>query len=108
MGGNPYVVRASPGAKAQAGLKTSQEAAALGGDSKPSARSDFGPLPSREGGLFIVRRCSMENKPDQIDRFREAARQLETDDDEARFNDRLKKIAKAKVTDKPEPKGEAE
>lgn len=32
---------------------------------------------------------------DQIDRFREAARQLETDDDEARFDERLKKIAKA-------------
>ena len=38
----------------------------------------------------------MENKPDQIDRFRETARLLECDDDEARFDAKLKKIAKAK------------
>jgi hypothetical protein len=31
----------------------------------------------------------------QIDKFREAARQLETDDDEKRFDERLGKIAKA-------------
>ncbi|WP_185969868.1 hypothetical protein [Rhizobium straminoryzae] len=31
----------------------------------------------------------------QIDKFREAARELETDDDEARFDQRLGKIAKA-------------
>ncbi|MBB4142731.1 hypothetical protein [Rhizobium rhizoryzae] len=31
----------------------------------------------------------------QIDKFREAARQLETDDNEARFNERLGKLAKA-------------
>lgn len=41
-------------------------------------------------------------KPDaaktQIDKFREAARQLETDDDEARFDERLKRIAKNDVT----------
>lgn len=40
----------------------------------------------------------------QIDRFKEAARQLETDDDEERFDEKLKRLAKAK----PEPKdGEA-
>ncbi len=32
----------------------------------------------------------------QIDKFREVARQLETDDDEARFNEKLKQVAKAK------------
>lgn len=31
---------------------------------------------------------------DQVDKFREAARELETDDDEARFDERLKRIAK--------------
>ena len=31
----------------------------------------------------------------QIDKFREAARELETDDDEGRFNARLGKVAKA-------------
>ena len=31
----------------------------------------------------------------QIDKFRDAARELETDDDEARFDERLKKLAKA-------------
>lgn len=37
----------------------------------------------------------MENKPTQLDRFKEAARQLETDDDEARFDAKLKKVAEA-------------
>lgn len=32
----------------------------------------------------------------QLDKFKEAARQLEVDDDEARFNERLKKLAKQK------------
>jgi hypothetical protein len=32
----------------------------------------------------------------QLDRFKEAARELETDDDEDRFNERLKKLAKQK------------
>jgi hypothetical protein len=31
----------------------------------------------------------------QVDKFREAARDLETDDDEKRFDERLGKIAKA-------------
>ena len=37
----------------------------------------------------------------QIDKFREAARELETDDDEARFDQRLGKIAKS-----PPPKND--
>jgi hypothetical protein len=38
----------------------------------------------------------------QIDKFREAARELETDDDEAAFDERLKKLAtpKPKAPDK--------
>ena len=35
----------------------------------------------------------------QIDKFREAARQLETDDDEKRFDERLGKIAKSPPPD---------
>ena len=47
----------------------------------------------------------MENKSNQIDRFKEAARQLECDDDEAKFDAKLKKIAKAKPKDeKPDAK----
>jgi hypothetical protein len=39
----------------------------------------------------------------QVERFREAARALECDDDEARFDERVKKLVKHKpVPDKPE------
>ncbi|MGB4825752.1 MAG: hypothetical protein WBP18_00480 [Paracoccaceae bacterium] len=37
----------------------------------------------------------MPNNQDQISRFKEAARQLETDNDADRFDAALKKIAKA-------------
>lgn len=37
----------------------------------------------------------MSSQQEQVDKFREAARQLETDDNEARFNERLGKVAKA-------------
>jgi len=37
-----------------------------------------------------------DKKPkSQLDKFREAARELETDDDEARFDEKLKRIAKS-------------
>ena len=35
----------------------------------------------------------------QLDRFKEAARQLETDDDEERFDEKLKRLAKRKPND---------
>ena len=35
------------------------------------------------------------NNKSQLDRFKEAARELETDDDEKRFDEKLKKLAKA-------------
>ncbi|WP_420859881.1 hypothetical protein [Marivivens marinus] len=41
-----------------------------------------------------------EDKKSQLDRFKEAARQLETDDDEARFEERLKKLVKPKPEEK--------
>lgn len=36
----------------------------------------------------------------QLNKFKEAARQLETDDDEKRFEERLKKLAKQKPDEK--------
>ncbi len=36
----------------------------------------------------------MCSKKSQLERFKEAARELGTDDDEERFNERLKKLAK--------------
>ncbi len=45
----------------------------------------------------------MSNSKSQLDKFREAARQLETDDDEARFDEKLKRVAKAKPEEKVEP-----
>ena len=36
----------------------------------------------------------------QSDKFKEAARQLGTDDDEERFNEKLKRLAKQKPDDK--------
>lgn len=42
----------------------------------------------------------MSDKPKpQIDKFKDAARELECDEDEARWDERLKKVAKGK----PEP-----
>ncbi len=41
-----------------------------------------------------------DEKKSQSDKFKEAARQLETDDDEARFEERLKKLVKQKPDDK--------
>lgn len=38
----------------------------------------------------------------QLDKFKEAARQLETDDDEARFDERVKKLVRQKPVEKPE------
>jgi len=36
----------------------------------------------------------------QLERFKEAARQLETDDDEERFNEKLRRLAEQKPDDK--------
>ncbi len=44
----------------------------------------------------------MPDEKTQLDRFKEAARQLETDDDEERFEERLKRLVKQKPT--PDPK----
>lgn len=44
----------------------------------------------------------MTDKKRQIDKFKEAARQLETDDDPEHFKERLKKVAKHKPVEKPQ------
>lgn len=44
----------------------------------------------------------MEEKKTQSDKFKEAARDLECDDDERRFKDRLKKLVKHKPVEKSE------
>lgn len=43
----------------------------------------------------------MSDKKSQLDRFKEAARQLETDDNEERFNEKLRVLTKQKLTGKP-------
>jgi hypothetical protein len=47
----------------------------------------------------------MVAKKAQIEKFKEAARELETDDDEKRFNEKLGKIARQKPSDQ-KPKAE--
>ena len=42
-----------------------------------------------------------ERKPSQADKFKQAARELETDDDPERFKERLKKLGKHKPVEKP-------
>ena len=44
----------------------------------------------------------MDQPPTQLDKFKEAARQLETDDDPERFKERLGKLVKHKPVKKPE------
>jgi len=44
----------------------------------------------------------MEKDKTQLDRFKEAAREIGTDDDEAKFNEKLGKLVKPKPT--PDPK----
>lgn len=41
----------------------------------------------------------MSKEKSQLDRFKEAARELEADDDEDRFNEKLRKLVKQKPGD---------
>lgn len=41
----------------------------------------------------------MGDKNSQLEKFKEAARELGTDDDEERFNEKLKKLVKQKSKD---------
>ena len=42
-----------------------------------------------------------DNPSTQLDKFKEVARELECDDDEKRFDERLKKLVKHKPVEKP-------
>jgi hypothetical protein len=44
----------------------------------------------------------MEQEPTQLDKFKQVARELGTDDDPAHFRDRLGKLVKHKPVEKPE------
>lgn len=50
----------------------------------------------------MVSEDQTEKPMSQLDKFKEAARDLETDDDEARFDERIKKLVKRKPVEKPE------
>lgn len=45
------------------------------------------------------------DKKSQLDRFKEAARELETDDDEVKFNEKLGKLVKPKPDEKESTDG---
>lgn len=45
----------------------------------------------------------MEKEKTQLERFKEAARELGTDDDEERFNEKLKNLAKQKQDESAKP-----
>lgn len=51
--------------------------------------------------LARVVRLGMDEEKTQIDKFKDAARELECDDDEQRFKERLGKLTKVKA-EKPE------
>ncbi len=51
---------------------------------------------------FVVR-FGMAKQKSQIEKFREAAREAETDESEDRFNETLKDLAKAPPKDKDQP-----
>ena len=44
----------------------------------------------------------MHDEPTQLDKFKEAARELECDDDEARFDARVKKLVRQNPVPLPE------
>jgi hypothetical protein len=44
----------------------------------------------------------MTEEKSQLDKFKEAARAIGADDDEARFDERVKKLVKHKPVEKPE------
>jgi hypothetical protein len=47
--------------------------------------------------------AGMTEPKSQTDKFREAARELECDDDDTRFKERVGKLVKHKPVEKPEP-----
>ena len=52
---------------------------------------------------YLIRKVpDLPDQPTQLDKFKEAARELETDDNEARFDERLRKIVKHKPVERPD------
>ena len=49
----------------------------------------------------MIRNCDGDKAPTQLDKFKEAARELETHDDPKRFKERLAKLVH-KPAEKPE------
>ena len=49
-----------------------------------------------------MKSSTKSNSKSQLDRFKEAARELEADDDEAKFNAKLGKLVKQKLQEKPD------
>lgn len=45
----------------------------------------------------------MTDEPTQLDKFKAAARELECDDDEARFDERVKKLVRQKPVEPEKP-----
>ncbi len=52
-------------------------------------------MTNRSGDTKAGRAVGADDKP-QLDKFKEAARALECDDDEARFDERVKKLVRQK------------
>lgn len=52
--------------------------------------------------MAISKQTADADDKSQLDKFKEAARELEADEDEARWEARLKKVAKHKPAEKPE------
>lgn len=46
--------------------------------------------------------AAQDDQKSQLDKFKEAARELETDNDPERFKNRLAKVVKHKPVEKPE------
>jgi hypothetical protein len=76
-------------------------AAITPGDSGPTVL--FGQAPGRHQRIVKGRIMTKDPRIKQIDEFKQAARQLQADDNEAGFNEKLSKIARHKPVDsKPE------
>ena len=56
----------------------------------------------RDAGAGLAVAGPMDDPKTQTEKFKKAARELECDEDEARWDERLKKVARAKVPEKPE------
>ncbi len=61
-----------------------------------------GETSAREAGNLCYVPAMTDKPQSQLDKFKEAARQLECDDDEKRFAERVKKLVKPKPADKAE------